>query len=245
MTAAVFASGLISLAGGSAVQHAPLQHEQHHSVQSASVATDTISSKTAATTNTQKAQPETPVAPQPVYITVKPGDYLTKLATANHTTALRLFYANSIIKDPDLIYPGQKLRVPTADEKLDTRPVPQNSVIPAAAVKAATTSAAQPAAQTAAAPVVSQPTPIASAASGSVWDRIAACESGGNWHINTGNGFYGGLQFTEQTWLGYGGGRYAARADLATRDQQIAIAEATQAAQGWGAWPVCSVKAGV
>jgi len=80
---------------------------------------------------------------------------------------------------------------------------------------------------------------------GSVWDRIAACESGGNWAINTGNGYYGGLQFSSSTWLGYGGGAYAPTANLASREQQIAIAERVQAAQGWGAWPVCSVRAGV
>ncbi len=79
----------------------------------------------------------------------------------------------------------------------------------------------------------------------SVWDRVAACESGGNWHINTGNGYYGGLQFSSSTWLGYGGGAYAARADLASKSQQIAIAQRTLASQGPGAWPVCSVRAGL
>lgn len=79
----------------------------------------------------------------------------------------------------------------------------------------------------------------------SVWDRVAACESGGNWHINTGNGYYGGLQFSSSTWRGYGGGAYAARADLASKSQQIAIAQRTLASQGPGAWPVCSVRAGL
>ncbi len=85
----------------------------------------------------------------------------------------------------------------------------------------------------------------AHAASGSVWDRVAACESGGNWSINTGNGFYGGLQFTNSTWRGFGGAAYAPRADLASRSAQIAIAQKTLAAQGPGAWPVCSKKAGL
>jgi hypothetical protein len=71
------------------------------------------------------------------------------------------------------------------------------------------------------------------------WDAIAKCESGGNWSINTGNGFYGGLQFTQSTWAGYGGTRYAPRADLASRQQQIAVAEKVLAGQGIGAWPVC------
>lgn len=76
------------------------------------------------------------------------------------------------------------------------------------------------------------------------WDGVAQCESTGNWHINTGNGFYGGLQFTISTWLGYGGGAYAPRADLATRDQQIAIAERVLSGQGAGAWPVCGRNLG-
>jgi len=79
----------------------------------------------------------------------------------------------------------------------------------------------------------------------SVWDSVAQCESGGNWSINTGNGFYGGLQFTAQTWRAYGGSAYATTANLASREQQIAIAQKVLAAQGPGAWPVCSVRAGL
>ena len=71
------------------------------------------------------------------------------------------------------------------------------------------------------------------------WSGVAQCESGGNWSINTGNGFYGGLQFTQGTWAGYGGTAYAPRADLASPSQQIAIAEKVLAGQGIGAWPVC------
>jgi resuscitation-promoting factor RpfA len=82
-------------------------------------------------------------------------------------------------------------------------------------------------------------------AAGSVWDRVAACESGGNWSINTGNGYYGGLQFSSSTWRGYGGGQYASRADLATKSQQITVAQRVLASQGPGAWPVCSVRAGL
>ena len=74
---------------------------------------------------------------------------------------------------------------------------------------------------------------------GARWDAIAACESGNNWAINTGNGYYGGVQFDQNTWERSGGLRYAPRADLATREEQIAIAEVTRARQGWGAWPVC------
>ncbi|MGO9354761.1 MAG: transglycosylase family protein [Mycobacterium sp.] len=79
---------------------------------------------------------------------------------------------------------------------------------------------------------------------GLIWDAIAGCEAGGNWGINTGNGYYGGVQFDFGTWVANGGLRYAPRADLATREEQIAIAEVTRARQGWGAWPVCSGRAG-
>ncbi|MFG3656142.1 transglycosylase family protein [Streptomyces sp. NPDC047706] len=84
----------------------------------------------------------------------------------------------------------------------------------------------------------------ATAADGGVWDRIAQCESGGDWHINTGNGYYGGLQFSAGTWRAYGGTAYAPTADQASREQQIAVATQVQRAQGWGAWPVCSTRAG-
>lgn len=82
-------------------------------------------------------------------------------------------------------------------------------------------------------------------AGGSVWDALAQCESGGNWSINTGNGYQGGLQFSPSTWLGYGGGEYAPQANLATREQQIDIATRVQAGQGWGAWPACTAKLGI
>ncbi|KJK57090.1 LysM peptidoglycan-binding domain-containing protein [Saccharothrix sp. ST-888] len=85
----------------------------------------------------------------------------------------------------------------------------------------------------------------AHAASVSTWDRVAECESGGDWSINTGNGFYGGLQFTSSTWKAYGGGQYAGQANQASKGQQIAVAEKVLASQGPGAWPVCSVNAGL
>ncbi|MFF0222629.1 transglycosylase family protein [Streptomyces sp. NPDC004629] len=79
----------------------------------------------------------------------------------------------------------------------------------------------------------------ASAATASEWDTVAQCESGGNWSINTGNGYYGGLQFSASTWAAYGGTQYAGTADRASKSQQIAIAEKVLAGQGKGAWPVC------
>ncbi|MPY36319.1 peptidoglycan DD-metalloendopeptidase family protein [Streptomyces adustus] len=85
----------------------------------------------------------------------------------------------------------------------------------------------------------------AQAADVDTWNKVAACESSGNWAVNTGNGYFGGLQFTRSTWEAYGGTAYARRADLATRDQQIAVAERVLKGQGPGAWPVCSVRAGL
>ncbi|GLX20929.1 MULTISPECIES: transglycosylase family protein [Streptomyces] len=81
----------------------------------------------------------------------------------------------------------------------------------------------------------------ASAATAAEWDKVAACESGGNWSINTGNGYYGGLQFSASTWAAYGGKAYAAQANQATKGQQIAIAEKVLKGQGKGAWPSCGV----
>ena len=82
-------------------------------------------------------------------------------------------------------------------------------------------------------------------ANGSVWDALAQCESGGDWSIDTGNGYSGGLQFHPQTWTAHGGGQYAPTAGQASREQQIAVAEKVQASQGWGAWPACSASLGL
>ncbi|MEU9252541.1 transglycosylase family protein [Streptomyces sp. NPDC048270] len=79
----------------------------------------------------------------------------------------------------------------------------------------------------------------ASAATASEWDKVAQCESGGNWAINTGNGYYGGLQFSSSTWAGYGGKAYAPQANQASKAQQIAVAEKVLKGQGKGAWPHC------
>ena len=85
----------------------------------------------------------------------------------------------------------------------------------------------------------------ADAATDAQWDALAKCESGGNWHINTGNGYYGGLQFSAGTWRAYGGGTFASTADKASREQQITVAAKVAKAQGWTAWPSCSLKAGI
>jgi LysM repeat protein len=85
----------------------------------------------------------------------------------------------------------------------------------------------------------------AQAATSHTWDRLAGCESGGNWNDNTGNGYYGGLQFSDGTWDGNGGDRFAPRADRATRSEQMLIAEKVLDARGWSPWPACSGRLGL
>lgn len=98
---------------------------------------------------------------------------------------------------------------------------------------------------TAAGPAIGLASPASASGSYGAWLRVAACESSGNWAINTGNGYYGGLQFAPSTWSGYGGGRYAPYANEATEWQQITIAERVLASQGVNAWPVCGPRAGL
>ncbi len=98
---------------------------------------------------------------------------------------------------------------------------------------------AKPAPAPAAAPASSTGATPPASSSGLDWDALARCEAGGNWRINTGNGYYGGLQYDVRTWNAYGGGAYASRPDLATREQQIAIGEKTYAARGSSPWPAC------
>jgi len=220
LTAALFASGLLFTTSGSAAHTTLLRSDKnktsHQTVQVA-----------AKTNKEADAAPAQPAAPAPVMVTVAPGDYLAKIAAANSTTAQRIFDANTAIQDPDLIYPGQQLRIPAADEQLADRPMPAAVQITATAAPATSSRAT---------------TANYDPGDGSVWDRIAACESGGNWAINTGNGYYGGLQFTLGTWRANGG---TGMPQDASRAEQIRVAQNVQASQGWGAWPVCSVKAGV
>jgi hypothetical protein len=87
--------------------------------------------------------------------------------------------------------------------------------------------------------------PSMSPQSNATWDRLAQCESTQNWDTNTGNGYYGGVQFDQKTWKRYGGTEYAPRADQASREEQIAVAKKVQDQQGWNAWPTCSEKLGL
>ncbi len=77
------------------------------------------------------------------------------------------------------------------------------------------------------------------------WERLAQCESSGRWHINTGNGYYGGLQISPSTWRANGGRRFAALPNHASKRHQIKVAERIKRSQGWGAWPACSARIGV
>lgn len=173
-------------------------------------------------------------APAPVMVTVESGDNLTAISEAHSSTVERVYSANISIENPDLIHPGDSLRIPTANEALAIRPLP-------APVIAASTPISAPAAQ--AAPARTSPRAAAApVASGSVWDQLAICESGGNWSINTGNGYYGGLQFSLGTWRAVGGSGLPSDA---SREEQIARAESVLARQGWGAWPACSSKLGL
>jgi hypothetical protein len=162
-------------------------------------------------------------------VKVEPGDSLIKIASAHETTHARIFYANPSIENPDLIHPGQEVRIPRPDEQLAERPMP----VPA--------EPAMPAAQPSPAKVAPKRT-YSPVSGGSVWDRLAQCESGGNWSINTGNGYYGGLQFTLSTWRSVGGSGYPHQA---SREEQIARAEILQARSGWGQWPACTAKLGL
>jgi nucleoid-associated protein YgaU len=173
--------------------------------------------------------------PAPVMVTIESGDTLTAIAEAKTSTVERLYAANEKIENPDVIYPGDKIRIPTPSEQLPSRPLPVAAVAAAPApAPTAVTASARPQTQR----VVS----AAPVAGGSVWDQLAACEAGGNWAINTGNGFYGGLQFTISSWQAVGGSGLPSDA---SREEQIARGEALRARQGWGAWPACSAKLGL
>lgn len=136
---------------------------------------------------------------------------------------------------------AQTLFAAPLDGKVDAATVLAETVQDIAAAQQAGYAAPAAAAPTAA------PAPVAAPAStsGTNWDAVAACESGGtsgNWSINTGNGYHGGLQFSPSTWNGYGGQEFAPTADQATREQQIAVAERVRAGQGMGAWPTCGAR---
>lgn len=183
-----------------------------------------------------------PHPPAPLVVEVRPGDSLTKIAEEHASTYPRLYAANPAVEDPDVIFPGQKLRVPRPDEALPDRPLPVKQA-PAPSPTVRVPVQVSPRASYYRSPAAA-PTAAAGGAapSGGVWDRLAACESGGNWSINTGNGYYGGLQFTPGSWRAAGG---SGLPHQASREEQIQRAQILQQRQGWGAWPACTSKLGI
>ncbi len=231
LSAALVLGGLMFAAAGTTAYAAVIQTNASAMPHLATAATTHVSVPAKAVSTVAPA-PAQPAAPAPVIVTVQSGDTLTKIAQDTGSDVQRIFNANTDLADPDVINPGQQLRIPTADEQLTPRDIPANT--PVAAPQ----------------PVASAPAPTRTASSatnyipsdGSVWDQIAACESGGNWAINTGNGFYGGLQFTLGSWRAVGG---SGMPNEASREEQIARAQLLQARQGWGAWPACTAKLGL
>lgn len=190
-------------------------------------------------TNTGATSAQTTNQPTNVIVEIQPGDYLAKIGEAHQTTYMRLYEANTNIVNPDLIYPGDTVRIPAADEVLAPRELPKGVTAPVNEIYAA------PAPQAVAAPASQQrQTTAYTSPDGDlgVWDRLAQCEAGGNWAINTGSGYYGGLQFTLSSWRAVGGAGYP---NEASREEQIARGQMLQARQGWGAWPACTAKLGI
>lgn len=175
-----------------------------------------------------------PSVRQPVIVTVQTGDSLGKIAENHQTTIQRLYDANPAVVNPDVLHVGQQIRVPFVDEALAARPMPAKPVaVKSVAVKPAAARTTSTRRITTSAPAV---------ASGSVWDSLAACESGGNWSINTGNGYYGGLQFSLRTWQAVGGQGYPHQN---SREEQIHRGQILQQRSGWGQWPHCAAKLGL
>jgi LysM repeat protein len=147
---------------------------------------------------------------------VRPGETLSGIVGANWAAVA----AANGIANPNLIYPGDVIRLDGASSgghHTVAAPAPARASAPA-------------------------PAATSSTSGGTVWDQLAQCESSGNWSISTGNGYYGGLQFSQQSWQGAGGSGNPANA---SRAEQIRVAENLKAMQGWGAWPACSQKLGL
>jgi LysM repeat protein len=175
-------------------------------------------------------------------VAVKQGDNLSKLAKRAKLASWRpIWDLNKKIKHPNLIYPGQQLLIPAKGEKVKHRPLPALVVTRAVSQERSAAPASSSGASSSRRSTVTR-SASTSSVGGGVWDRLAQCESGGNWGINTGNGYSGGLQFAQGTWRANGG---SGSAHNASRSEQIRVAERIRASQGWGAWPACSSKLGL
>jgi hypothetical protein len=154
------------------------------------------------------------------------------LVYSKYVTELNEFYASLMLVD-------LSLEVDKAKEAERQR---QREIAEAKKRQAATSSRQS---TTPSAPSATVPSTPPAPSGGSVWDALARCESGGNWSMNSGNGYYGGIQFLHSTWVSMGGRNYAEYPHQATREQQIAVAETLLSKYGWGQWPACSRKLGL
>ena len=183
----------------------------------------------------------------PAHYTVKSGDTLSSIARHEYGSAAAwpaLWWVNRHkVHNPEMIQVGQRLTLSSWHPHKAWLNRAALAAIPASAPAPPVSGAAPAAPATGNWSAPATGNSSAPAPSGGVnWSAIAACESGGNWATNTGNGFYGGLQFTEQTWLANGGGQYASSANLATPAEQMAVAQRVLGSQGIGAWPVCGAS---
>lgn len=184
----------------------------------------------ASTDQESEEKPETSAAPEPVIAEVTQGDSLSKIANAHNTTWQRLFDANESIADPNVINPGDKIRIPLPDEVLPSRAVPAPKPAPAPVAKRT-----QPKQVTASAARMAN--------DGSVWYQLALCESGGRPNVVSANGKYHGLyQFLPSTWRAVGGSGLPSEASA---EEQTMRAQMLQARSGWGQWPACARKLGL
>jgi LysM repeat protein len=177
--------------------------------------------------------------------TVKLGDTLSRIAARHGLGGWRLLYdANPSVKNPNLILVGQQLVIPSGDGLVRHRSLHSghSSVRHQDRSSSVERTSSHVRSHSSRHSSSSSRHSSGSVASGGVWDRLAQCESGGNWSTNTGNGFYGGLQFTQSSWRAAGG---SGSPQHAGRSEQIRVAQNLQKMQGWGAWPTCSRKVGV
>lgn len=190
--------------------------------------------------------------------TVEAGESLSAIADNHDLDSWVVLYAVNAddIDQPDVLLIDQEVDIPADPDAVDVDAIElpgASSAEPDTGTSSGTASEPGSAASTASAEPAPEPEPEpehtheqpAQSAAGGVWDRLAQCESNGDWFINTGNGFHGGLQFHPQTWSAHGGEQFAPTAAQASREQEIAVAERVLASQGWGAWPACASKLGL
>jgi LysM repeat protein len=163
-------------------------------------------------------------------VVVQPGDTISGIATKEGISNWDLLYQDNLSvvgANPNLIFPGQVLQIPGTGDT--SAPVASVVTVPHVHHTQHTNNSSN---------TSNTPDPVSSIN----WDAVAQCESSGDWSIDDGNGFYGGLQFTESTWLAYGGGQYASYANEASKAEQETVANRVLAGQGIGAWPVCGPR---